>query len=131
MSTTQAELSAAQLCSDWPLASANPRAMVCVLAKQQFCDVHLFAVLLASEHLCDERAYLYTLGAHLPQRISTGPGTRCVVCSCAVEIVIWHLFLGQYGFDATMRMTRLGGTRDFPFLVFEQFCCVGLGLLVR
>ena len=61
-----ARLSAARLCFDWPLASANPRAMVCVLAKQQFCDAHLFAVLLASEYLCDERAYLYTLGAHLP-----------------------------------------------------------------
>ena len=61
-----ARLSAARLCFDWPVAIANLRAMVCVLAKQQFCDVHLFAVLLASGYLGDERAYLYTLGAHLP-----------------------------------------------------------------
>ena len=61
-----ARLSAARLCFDWPIAIANLRAMVCVLGKQQFCDVHLFAVLLASDYLGDERAYLYTLGAHLP-----------------------------------------------------------------
>ena len=52
-------------------------------------------------------------------------------CRWAVEMVIWHLFFVQYGFGATMRMTRLEGTRGFPLLVFERLCCDELGLVVR
>jgi hypothetical protein len=52
-------------------------------------------------------------------------------CRWAVGMVIWHRFFAQYGFDATMRMARLEGTRGFPLLVFERLCCDELGLVVR
>ena len=81
--------------------------------------------------ICATNVLLYTRWGAFASTDFNWTGNTLCFCSCAVEIVIWHLFLGQYGFDATMRMTRLEGTCDFPFFVFGRFCCVGLGLVLR
>ena len=126
-----ARLSAAQLCFDWPLASANPRAMVCVLAKHQLCDVHFFAFWLSTIP-CATDVIVYTRGGRT--RLSgfqLEPEHAVAFCCCALGIAMWRLFLGQCGFDETMHRKRLDGKHGFPFLVCERLSCAELGLVVR
>ena len=52
-------------------------------------------------------------------------------CACAVEIALWHIFIRQCGFDATVRMKRLDVEHGFSFLVFGRVSCSELGLVVR
>ena len=109
----------------------HPRAMVCVRAKHQLCDVHFVAFLAVSHFLCDGRACLYAWGAPAPLRIPIGAEDAVAFCFCALGVAIWHLCLVQCGFDVTMRRKRVDGKHGFAFLVCERLSCAELGLVVR
>ena len=126
-----ARLPAARFHFEWPLAHAHPQSMVCVLAKHQLCDVHFVAFLAVSHFLCDGRACLYAWGAPAPLRIPIGAEDAVAFCFCALGVAIWHLCLGQCGFDVTMRRKRVDGKHGFAFLVCERLSCAELGLVVR
>ena len=109
----------------------HPRAMVCVLAKHQLCDVHFSAVLVANDCLCDGRACLYAWGRVCRNGFQLEPGRAVAFCACAVGIALWHMFIRQCGFDATVRMKRLDVEHGFSFLVFGRVSCAELGLVAR
>ena len=109
----------------------HPRAMVCVRAKHQLCDVHFSAVLVANDCFCDGRACLYAWGRVCRNGFQLEPGRAVALCACAVGTALWHIFIRQCGFDATVRMKRLDLEQGFPFLVFERVSCAELGLVVR
>ena len=107
-------LPAARLYFEWPLAQAHPLLMVCVLAKQQLCDVRFFPPFWLSEIPCTTDMLVCTLGgAHALLRISIGAGTRCRFLLLWAGGAVWHLFPGQCGFDATVPRKRLDGKHGF------------------
>ena len=124
-------LSAARLYFEWPLAHAHPQPMVCVLARHQLCDVHFFAFWLSAIS-CATDVFVYTRGGRM--RLSgfqLEPEHAVAFCCCALGIAMWRLFLGQCGFDETMRRKRLDGKHGFPFLDCERLSCAELGLVAR
>jgi len=79
----------------------HPRAMVCVRAKHQLCDVHFSAVLVANGCLCDGRACLYAWGACAVTVLNWSRDALWLFA-----LALWKLPFGTFLFDSAVLMRQ-------------------------